>query len=168
MKTSAPLFFTVLPSPIGPLTLEASPQGLTGLYMDSHNHTGMNSVQRVDDETLFAEARRQLEAYFAGELRQFDLALDLHGTPFQLQAWAALQKIPFGTTITYGEQARWIENPKAVRAIGLANGKNPISIIVPCHRVIGKNGKLTGYGGGLDRKRFLLDLEFPTLTSAHQ
>jgi len=91
----------------------------------------MNSVQRVDDETLFAQARRQLEACFAGELRQFDLPLDLHGTPFQLQAWAALQKIPFGMTITYGEQARWMKNPQAVRAIGLANGKNPFPSLYP-------------------------------------
>lgn len=167
MKTPTPLFFTVIPSPIGPLTLEASALGLSGLYMDSHDR-GPETKHRVADAGPFREVRRQLEAYFSRQLRHFDLPLDLRGTPFQLQAWAALQNIPYGETIAYSEQACRIGNPKAVRAIGLANGKNPISIIVPCHRVIGKSGKLTGYGGGLDRKCFLLDLEGPTLNATHQ
>jgi methylated-DNA-[protein]-cysteine S-methyltransferase len=162
MKTSSPRFFTVIPSPIGPLTLEASPQGLSGIFWDSQDRRTIETDQRVADERPFTEVRRQLDAYFAGQLRRFDLPLDLRGTPFQLQAWQALQKISYGSTIAYSEQAHWIGNPKAVRAIGLANGRNPISIIVPCHRVIGKSGKLTGYGGGLDRKRFLLELEKST------
>lgn len=172
MKTPTPRFFTVIPSPIGPLTLEASARGLTGLFMDSDSQgrSARNRNSRVHDERPFREVRRQLDAYFAGELRHFDLPLDLHGTAFQLQAWAALQEIPYGETLAYSEQARRIGNPRAVRAIGLANGKNPIAIIVPCHRVVGKNGNLTGYGGGLERKRFLLDLEkkfIPVPAGAH-
>jgi methylated-DNA-[protein]-cysteine S-methyltransferase len=99
---------------------------------------------------------RQLEEYFAGSRREFDLTLHLEGTPFQRRVWAALREIPYGATLSYGELARRIDKPKASRAVGLANGRNPISILVPCHRVIGTNGSLTGYGGGLDRKRWLL------------
>ena len=101
----------------------------------------------------------QLEAYFSGDLRDFDLPLRLQGTPFQLAVWRALQDIPYGRTISYGELARRVGNPKGSRAVGLANGSNPIAIVVPCHRVIGSNGKLTGYGGGLDNKETLLALE---------
>ena len=102
---------------------------------------------------------RQLKAYFAGELENFDLPLSPQGTPFQQRVWGELQKIPYGDTISYGELARRIGNPKASRAVGLANGSNPISIVIPCHRVIGANGKLTGYGGGLPIKEKLLALE---------
>ena len=106
-----------------------------------------------------ADAVRQLKAYFAGELENFDLSLSPQGTPFQQKVWSELQKIPYGKTISYGELARRIGNPKASRAVGLANGSNPISIVIPCHRVIGANGKLTGYGGGLPIKEKLLALE---------
>ena len=111
------------------------------------------------DPRMLATARAQLEAYLAGELRTFDLALSSGGTPFQQQVWAELRKIPYGETISYLELATRIGNPKAMRAVGAANGRNPIAIIVPCHRVIGADGRLTGYGGGLWRKRRLLDLE---------
>ncbi|MBO0838982.1 MAG: methylated-DNA--[protein]-cysteine S-methyltransferase, partial [Actinobacteria bacterium] len=101
----------------------------------------------------------QLDAYFAGELTEFSLPLAPAGTQFQRQVWAALQQIPYGQTWSYGQLAEKIGNPAAVRAVGLANGRNPIAVVIPCHRVIGADGSLTGYGGGLDRKRFLLDLE---------
>jgi methylated-DNA-[protein]-cysteine S-methyltransferase len=106
-----------------------------------------------------AEVIRQLQAYFAGELENFDLAVSPQGTPFQQKVWSELQRIPYGETLSYGELARRIGNPKACRAVGLANGSNPISIVIPCHRVIGSNGKLTGYGGGLPIKEKLLALE---------
>ena len=108
---------------------------------------------------MLDEAVRQLGEYFAGERRDFDLPLDPVGTPFQLTVWAALRDIPYAETINYGQLAGRVGNPHASRAVGLANGRNPISIVVPCHRVIGANGSLTGYGGGLDRKRTLLELE---------
>ncbi len=160
------IHFTRIPSPIGELTLVASEKGLRGVYMEDHKKASLTLDLWKNDPSRFAAATRQLDEYFSGKRRTFDLPLDLQGTPFQLQAWQALLKIHFGKTLSYGEQAALISNPKAVRAIGLANGKNPISIIVPCHRVIGKNGSLTGYGGGLERKRFLLELEkstFPVL-----
>ncbi len=147
----------LIPSPIGLLTLVASAQGLTGIFMDTHPNP--IPADSVADDSRFREARSQLAAYFAGGLKKFDLPLDPKGTPFQLSVWRALLEIPFGETISYGEQARRIGRPKAVRAVGLANGANPLSIVIPCHRVIGKNGSLTGYGGGLERKRFLLGLE---------
>lgn len=115
------------------------------------------------DDDLFREAAKQLRAYFAGELTEFDLPLAPAGTQFQQRVWAELQKIPYGSTINYGELARRVGNPKAARAAGAANGSNPISIIIPCHRVIGSNNHLTGYGGGIERKRFLLDFEAETL-----
>jgi methylated-DNA-[protein]-cysteine S-methyltransferase len=111
------------------------------------------------DGALFREPVRQLQAFFAGELREFDLRLKPEGTAFQQRVWTALREIPFGETISYGELARRIGNPAASRAVGLANASNPIPIIIPCHRVIGSNGKLTGYGGGLENKRWLLDFE---------
>ena len=121
---------------------------------------------RLDPEPEWAESRapfkeavRQLDAYFAGRLRQFDLPLATGGTAFQQRVWRALRDIPYGETVSYGELARHIERPAAVRAVGAANGQNPISIVIPCHRVIGADGSLTGYGGGLERKRHLLDLE---------
>jgi methylated-DNA-[protein]-cysteine S-methyltransferase len=103
--------------------------------------------------------RKQLDAYFAGKLRAFDVALAPKGTPFQQKVWAALLTIPYGATRSYGQQAAAVGNPAASRAVGLANGRNPISVIIPCHRVIGANGSLTGYGGGMERKQLLLDLE---------
>jgi methylated-DNA-[protein]-cysteine S-methyltransferase len=108
---------------------------------------------------VLKQARRELDDYFAGKLTRFTVGTAAHGTPFQQRVWAALRRIPYGATRTYGEQAAAIGSPRASRAVGLANGRNPIAIIVPCHRVIGSNGSLTGFGGGLHRKRFLLDLE---------
>lgn len=150
---------TVLDSPIGPLTLVAVDGLLAGLYMERHRHRPPEVDDGEPDAALFAEAARQLEAYLAGRLTEFDLPLALHGTQFQRRVWAALQTIPYGQTRSYGQLADQIGQPTASRAVGLANGRNPISIIVPCHRVVGASGSLTGYGGGLDRKRHLLDLE---------
>ncbi len=113
----------------------------------------------IEDNTIFPEAVSQLTQYFEGRLKQFNLDLQPKGTAFQKQVWQALLTIPYGTTVTYGEIAERIDNPKAFRAVGLANRSNPIPIIIPCHRVIGKNGKLTGFAGGLDIKQALLDLE---------
>jgi methylated-DNA-[protein]-cysteine S-methyltransferase len=115
--------------------------------------------ERPDQSPPLDEARRQLEAYFAGELRDFDLPLAPEGSEFQLRVWEQLRAIPYGETISYGELARRVGDPAAARAVGLANGRNPLPVIVPCHRVIGADGSLTGFGGGLERKRRLLELE---------
>lgn len=147
--------YTTMPSAVGELTLTANADGLTGVWFDTDRHQRDRSGWLRDD-ALFAEARQQLQEYFAGTRQQFALKLAAGGTAFQQQVWAALCAIPFGETRSYGEQARSIQNEKAVRAVGLANGKNPIGIIVPCHRVIGANGSLTGYTGGLERKQWLL------------
>lgn len=152
-----PTRFHRFSTPVGVLTLVATEQGLSGLYPEGHAPPLGEDWQC--DPSSFQEICRQLDEYFTGNLRRFSLPLDLQGTPFQLKVWRALLEIPFGKTIHYGEQARMIGQPSASRAVGLANGRNPISIIVPCHRVIGKNGALTGYGGGISMKRFLLDLE---------
>ncbi|MCX5371904.1 methylated-DNA--[protein]-cysteine S-methyltransferase [Streptomyces sp. NBC_00103] len=150
---------TIVDSPFGPLTLVADDGVLCGLYMTEQRHRPPEENFGPRDDTLFGAAEEQLEAYFAGELREFRLELRLHGTPFQRSVWDGLRKIPYGETRTYGELAEALGNPTASRAVGLANGRNPIGIIVPCHRVIGAGGGLTGYGGGLDRKRRLLDFE---------
>jgi methylated-DNA-[protein]-cysteine S-methyltransferase len=151
-------------SPIGVLSLRGTERGLTGIFMETHRH-GPAEAERLGwlrNDALFAEARAQLTDYFAGRRQVFALPIDrnaLAGTAFQRRVWLALESIPYGATISYGELARRIDQPAAVRAVGLANGRNPLSIIVPCHRVIGANGTLTGYGGGLERKRWLLELE---------
>jgi len=150
---------TVVDSPYGPLTLVAAGGVLCGLYMVGQRHRPPEENFGERDDTPFEEARAQLRAYFAGELKEFDLPLRLDGTPFQRSVWEQLRKIPFGEIRSYGELADALGNPKASRAVGLANGKNPIGIIVPCHRVVGADGSLTGYGGGLDRKQRLLDFE---------
>jgi methylated-DNA-[protein]-cysteine S-methyltransferase len=152
-------YFTTVESPIGELTLTGDGQALTGLYMEHHRHRPPLDPGAVRDPAPFAEARWQLAQYFAGERTAFDLPLAPVGTPFQREVWDALVAIPYGQTISYGELARRVGRPAASRAVGLANGRNPISIVVPCHRVIGASGSLTGYGGGIDRKRFLLALE---------
>jgi methylated-DNA-[protein]-cysteine S-methyltransferase len=145
-------------SPVGLLTL-AGPNGrLRHLRMVDQTYEPSRQGWEFDD-SAFADAVMQLEAYFAGELIEFDLELDLIGTDFQRRVWTALLTIPYGETRSYGEIAQQIGSPGASRAVGLANGHNPIGIIVPCHRVIGANGSLTGYGGGLHRKRSLLELE---------
>jgi len=148
---------TIVESPIGPLTLVAEDRVLAGCHMAVQRHAP--DTYGVPDEDGFGEAARQLAEYFAGERTEFDLELRMAGTPFQRRVWAALREIPFGETESYGELAQRIGEPGGARAVGLANGRNPVAIIVPCHRVIGAGGSLTGYGGGLPRKQFLLDLE---------
>jgi methylated-DNA-[protein]-cysteine S-methyltransferase len=151
--------YTVIDSPYGPLTLVADDGVLCGLYMAGQRHRPPEESFGEPDDTPFGEAIVQLRAYFAGELKEFTLELRLHGTPFQRNVWEQLCRIPYGETRSYGQLADALGNPGASRAVGLANGKNPVGIIVPCHRVIGAGGGLTGYGGGLDRKRRLLDFE---------
>ncbi|WP_416957493.1 methylated-DNA--[protein]-cysteine S-methyltransferase [Streptomyces sp. Agncl-13] len=151
---------TVIDSSYGPLTLVADEDGaLCGLYMADQRHRPPEENFGTPDDTPFAEATAQLQAYFTGELKEFTLQLRLHGTPFQQTVWDQLRRIPYGETRSYGDLADALGNPGASRAVGLANGKNPVGIIVPCHRVVGANGSLTGYGGGLDRKQRLLDFE---------
>jgi methylated-DNA-[protein]-cysteine S-methyltransferase len=149
----------MIDSPYGPLTLVATDGVLSGLYMTDQRHRPPEETFGARDDTPFGETIDQLKAYFAGELKEFDLPLRLHGTPFQRTVWEQLPHIPYGETWSYGELADALGNPKASRAVGLANGRNPVGIIVPCHRVVGANGSLTGYGGGLDRKKRLLDFE---------
>ena len=146
---------TTFATPIGPLTLHARDGALTGVWMEDDREL----AERRDDSSPLGEARRQLDAYFAGELREFDLPLAPSGSAFQLRVWEELRAIPYGDTISYGELARRVGDPSAARAVGLANGRNPLPVVVPCHRVIGADGSLTGFGGGLDRKRRLLELE---------
>jgi len=149
--------FCHVESPIGRLLLTSDGTALTGLYMEP-SRKAQSTDGWVQDAAVkpLAEAVRQLGEYFAGSRREFDLPLRLNGTLFQTRVWRELTEIPYGTTWSYGELAKRIDKPSASRAVGLANGRNPISILVPCHRVIGGDGSLTGYGGGLDRKRWLL------------
>jgi methylated-DNA-[protein]-cysteine S-methyltransferase len=149
----------VVDSPVGPLTLVAVAGTIAGLYLDGQRHRPPEESFGEPDAALFTAAAGQLRAYFAGRLTTFDLPLTLAGTPFQQRVWAALRDIPYGATVSYGELADRIGQPTAARAVGLANGRNPIGIIVPCHRVVGSAGSLTGYSGGIDRKRYLLALE---------
>jgi methylated-DNA-[protein]-cysteine S-methyltransferase len=153
-------FFSTLETPIGRLLLVARSGGhLSGLYMEDHARGPLQDAGWIQDEALFAEARRQVRAYFDGARTSFDLPLSFGGTPFQRRVWEALRGIPFGETITYAELARRVGAPNGSRAVGGANARNPISIVVPCHRVVGSDGSLTGYAGGEARKRWLLDLE---------
>jgi methylated-DNA-[protein]-cysteine S-methyltransferase len=157
--TQTSTVMTFMDSPIGRLTLTAKGDVLTGVHMDEQRHVpALSPAIELDDRAL-APFVAQLEAYFAGDLTDFDLPIEMHGTEFQRRVWAALREIPYGETISYGELARWVGNPKASRAVGLANGRNPVAIVVPCHRVIGADGSLTGYGGGLERKVWLLEHE---------
>jgi len=156
-------FFTTLNSPVGALFLTSNGDAITGLFMEKHKGGPKPIGDWRRDDDLFREAADQLRAYFAGELTEFDLHLATGGAQFQQRVWAELLKIPYGSTTSYGELAQRIGNPKASRAVGAANGSNPISIIIPCHRVIGSNGNLTGYGGGIERKKFLLEFEAGTL-----
>jgi methylated-DNA-[protein]-cysteine S-methyltransferase len=151
--------YTYMESPVGWLLLAGDEEGLRLIgFAEGKNPPKPESDWRYHTE-LLQRAVGQLTDYFAGNLRRFDLPLQLRGTPFQLEVWRALQDIPYGQTISYGELARRVGNPKGSRAVGLANGSNPIPIVVPCHRVIGSNGKLTGYGGGICNKETLLELE---------
>jgi methylated-DNA-[protein]-cysteine S-methyltransferase len=152
----------IVSSPIGPLTIVAQDGAIAALYMDSQRHApGPERLGLPGDpgDEPFAAAAAQLAGYFSGARTEFDLPLAPAGTDFQCRVWAGLLAIPYGQTISYGELARRVGSPAASRAVGLANGRNPIAIVVPCHRVIGSDGSMTGYGGGLDRKRFLLALE---------
>ena len=151
-------YYTSMDSPLGRLLLMSDGEALTGLYMNPLPKLETNGTES-ETAAPFPEAKQQLAAYFAGERRGFDLPLSPIGTEFQKRVWDELLNIPYGATISYGELARRIGDPKASRAVGLANGRNPISVIIPCHRVIGASGKLTGYGGGLSRKETLLALE---------
>jgi methylated-DNA-[protein]-cysteine S-methyltransferase len=152
------VYTATVPSPIGPLTLTAQDGYLTGVHMAGQAHMPASAGWRPDPRP-FAAATEQLDAYFAGELTDFDLPLRMAGTGFQVRVWEQLRQIPYGETWSYGALAAKVGNPKASRAVGLANGRNPVAIVVPCHRVIGASGALVGYGGGLDRKTFLLDHE---------
>lgn len=154
------IYVRYMESPVGRLRLEVDGEAIAGIYFPEHRNLHEDKQPAEEGEVaVLLDATRQLQEYFAGRRQHFDLPLAAQGTGFQKQVWAALQQIPFGHTISYGELARRIGNEKAVRAVGLANGRNPISIVVPCHRVIGASGSLTGYGGGLERKAFLLKLE---------
>ncbi|WP_304438695.1 methylated-DNA--[protein]-cysteine S-methyltransferase [Angustibacter sp. Root456] len=156
------LRWTLVPSPVDDLLAVSDGEALTALWFSPHTRwsAAHPDAQRDDGLPLFADVRRQLDAYFARELREFDLPLAPRGSAFQQRVWAALREIPWGQTRSYGEiAARLGLGPEASRAVGTANGANPIPVIVPCHRVIGADGTLTGFAGGLPRKRFLLDLE---------
>jgi methylated-DNA-[protein]-cysteine S-methyltransferase len=149
------VLYTTVVSPIGELVLAGDEHVLRGLYMTGAS--ARHGWRRA--EAPFRDVRTQLAEYFEGDRATFDLPIELEGTPFQRLVWRALLEIPYGETVTYGQLARRIGRPTASRAVGAANGRNPISVIVPCHRVVGADGALTGYGGGIERKRFLLELE---------
>jgi methylated-DNA-[protein]-cysteine S-methyltransferase len=153
------LSYTYLESPIGKLFIAGDSTGVQQILFSTDGRPAAPDSEWEENASVLADAIRQLKAYFAGDLEDFNLSLSPQGTPFQQRVWGELRKIPYGVTISYGELARRIGNPKASRAVGLANGSNPISIVIPCHRVIGSNGKLTGYGGGLPVKEKLLALE---------
>ena len=179
-------YYTIMESPIGYLLMTSDGKSITRLFMEDHEggptanadfttkkvHARFGSLPKPDWEEnktipVVREAVQQLNDFFNGKRSEFDLPLDPDGSEFQRAVWKELTRIPFGKTISYGELAKRIGKPDAPRAVGLANGKNPISIIVPCHRVIGSSGKLTGYGGGLDRKEWLLEHE-ATVSGAKQ
>lgn len=153
------LFTTTLKSPVGLLRLYATEGALTAIYLENHKGAPELSATERDDLPVLLAARRQLEEYFAGERVSFELPLEPVGTPFQRTVWSALQEIPLGVTWSYAELARRVGKAGAARAVGSANGKNPLSIVVPCHRVVGSDGTLTGYAGGVPTKRWLLEHE---------
>lgn len=154
-------FYKTVPSPVGELTLVANDHGLAAILWENDDPLRVRlSPMEVDTRhPVLLEAERQLADYFKGTLKKFSLKLDFSGTEFQKKVWNALLTIPFGETRSYAQIAQQVGSPKAVRAVGAANGKNPISIVAPCHRVIGSNGKLTGFAGGMEAKAFLLELE---------
>ena len=165
MKPAVVAVFRSIASPVGALTLSASPRGLTGVQFEN------DIVERFVIANIFAAKEReqaahyletaevQLGEYFARQRTVFAVKLDLLGTPFQVEVWNSLARIPYGETTSYGQQAKWVGRPAAVRAVGGANGRNPVAIVLPCHRVVGANGSLTGFGGGLERKIWLLEHE---------
>jgi methylated-DNA-[protein]-cysteine S-methyltransferase len=154
-----PRVWTRIESPIGDLTIVAENDAIVAIEMSPARPATTASAVREDDHPLLNEAKRQFDAYFRGELNTFSLPLRPSGTDFQQRVWKALERIPYGVTASYGDIAKAIGAPGSSRAVGAANGANPLPIVVPCHRVIGSNGSLTGYGGGVDRKRKLLALE---------
>lgn len=151
--------FTIMPSPLGDILLARNKNGLSHISFQEGTSAIEETAVWQRDDTAFADATAQLNAYFAGDLREFDLPLAPEGTPFQQTVWGALQTIAYGTTSTYGALAAQLGKPTASRAVGAANGRNPLPIVIPCHRVIGANGKLTGFRGGLRFKEALLSLE---------
>jgi methylated-DNA-[protein]-cysteine S-methyltransferase len=158
------IFYIEHPSPVGALLIASTDSGLCGIYFEEHKHFKGNGgwirpATQSPAAKHLTETGRQLDEYFNGKRTEFDVTLDLSGTPFQRSVWGELVNIPFGKSVSYAQHALKLGNPKALRAVGSAIGKNPISIIVPCHRVIGSSGAITGYAGGLERKRFLLALE---------
>ena len=165
---------TVLDSPLGPLTVVVEDDHLVGLYVEQglakalERSATLGTPSEPDEVPLLAAVAGQLAAYFRGELTEFDLPVAAAGTPFQQRVWAALQQIPYGETRSYGEVATDIGNPAACRAVGAANGRNPVSIVVPCHRVVGSTGQLTGYAGGLTTKEQLLAHERSGSEPAHE
>ncbi len=153
------MYYAWMDSPVGKLLVAGDQAGLRQVSFANGRGVVQPDAAWRENRRQVADAIRQLRDYFAGTRRQFDLPLAPEGTPFQIRVWNELQRIPYGETMSYGELARRVGNPNASRAVGLANGANPIAIVIPCHRVIGSNGKLTGYGGGLDTKQWLLALE---------
>lgn len=156
-----PVTHTTAQSPVGELTLVAEDGRLTGLYFPHHWYRPDPATFGDRDETGFGEAKRQLADYFAGARERFGLPLDLRGDAFQQRVWELIGRIPYGQTVSYGELARELGDGTTAKDVGAAVGRNPLCVIVPCHRVVGKDGSLTGYAGGLARKRFLLRLEEP-------
>jgi methylated-DNA-[protein]-cysteine S-methyltransferase len=159
MPSDATVFYTRVPSPFGALLIAGTAAGLTHLNFQQGDHPLAPDPLWMEDDSPLREAARQVRAYFAGELRDFSLPLAPEGTPFQRTVWRALCAIPYGRTISYGDLARRVGKPGAARAVGAANGRNPLPVVVPCHRVIGADGGLTGYGEGLPIKAGLLELE---------
>jgi methylated-DNA-[protein]-cysteine S-methyltransferase len=169
MTSTDTILYDTLDSPLGELLIAGDGDALTAVQVGVRRVAAAMSPQRTGppppgprwrrEPGSFRDAAEQLRSYFAGELREFDLPLDTRGTPFQRRVWAALRDIPYGSTISYAELAAAVGKPGAARAVGAANGRNPIAVVIPCHRVIGGSGALTGYGGGLGRKRLLLELE---------
>lgn len=157
--TTTTTYTTTVDSPLGGLVLLGDGEAVTALCLPTHRHRPQIPDGAVEDAAPFAEVAAQLGDYFGGGRRTFDLPMSPRGTEFQRAVWRALADIPYGRTTSYGALAAAIGRPTAVRAVGLANGRNPLPILIPCHRVIGADGALTGYGGGMDAKRLLLDLE---------
>ena len=165
MKPAVVAVLRSIASPVGILTLSASPRGLTGVQFENDIverfvvAESFSAKEREQSAGYIATAEAQLGEYFARQRTEFAVQLDLLGTPFQVEVWKSLARIPYGETTSYGQQAKWVGRPAAVRAVGGANGRNPVAIVLPCHRVVGANGSLTGFGGGLERKIWLLEHE---------
>jgi methylated-DNA-[protein]-cysteine S-methyltransferase len=153
------MIYTHIDTPVGKLLAARDERGLAAIHFEKNGAPAPPNEGWTRDDTAFDDVRKQFRAYFAHELQAFDLKLAPRGTPFQLDVWGALRRIRYGETRSYQQVARMIGREKAVRAVGAANGANPLPIVIPCHRVIGSNGSLTGFGGGMAVKRFLLDLE---------